>query len=155
MNKRFLKIISKFPEDLRLRILNLSNFDQRRDFHPEGDVLTHTSIVFSRLEKHNDIDLLLAAIFHDIGKDVTAGIHPKKGHITHFGHEKASAQIVLDNTDLIKNLGGDVDIIHDIVRHHMRIKIIDQMGDKKRNKMLNMKCFNKLVKFSEADHGGF
>ena len=155
MNKRFLKIISKFPEDLRLRILNLSNFDQRRDFHPEGDVLTHTSIVFSRLEKYNDIDLLLAAIFHDIGKDVTAGTHPIKGHITHYGHEKVSAQIVLDNENLINDLGGDIYIIHDIVRNHMRIKLIDQMGDKKRNKMLNMSCFNKLIKFSDADHGGF
>jgi poly(A) polymerase len=155
MNKRFLKIISKFPEDLRLRILNLKNFDQRRDFHPEGDVLTHTSVVFSRLEKHNDIDLLLSAIFHDIGKDVTAGIHPKKGHITHFGHEKISAQIVLDNNDLIQSLGGDVNMVHDIVRNHMKLKIMDQMGDKKRNKMLNMDCFDKLVKFGEADHGGF
>jgi tRNA nucleotidyltransferase (CCA-adding enzyme) len=155
MNKRFLKIISKFPEDLRLRILNLKNFDQRRDFHPEGDVLTHTSIVFSRLEKFNDIDLLLAAIFHDIGKDITAGIHPKKGHITHFGHEKISAQIVLDNSDLIKNLGGDVNMVHDIIRNHMKIKIIDQMGEKKQNKLKNMACFDKLIKFSKEDHGGW
>ena len=29
-------------------------------------------------------------MFHDIGKDETAGIHPKKGHITHYGHEKVS-----------------------------------------------------------------
>ena len=101
MTNKFDDIINKFPSDLKNRILNLKNVDQRRDFHPEGDVLTHTSIVFSRLEKFNDIDLLLAAIFHDIGKDITAGIHPKKGHITHFGHEKISAQIVLDNSDSV------------------------------------------------------
>jgi seryl-tRNA synthetase len=30
-----------------------------------------------------------------IGKDETAGIHPKKGHFTHYGHEHVSAKLVI------------------------------------------------------------
>ena len=37
----------------------------------------------------------------------------------------------------------------------MKIKIIDQMGEKKQNKLKNMACFDKLIKFSKEDHGGW
>ena len=151
----FFDILDKFPTDLRDRVLNLSNCDQRRDKHPEGDVLTHTMVVFSRLQDLNDMGMLLSAIFHDIGKDVTASTHPKKGHITHFGHEKVSAQLVLDNADLIASFGCDVNRVHCIVKNHMRIKFMDDMKPSKQQAMRDMAFFNDLVTFNKADKGGF
>ena len=73
------------------RVYNLKNFGQRLDKHPEGNVLKHTITVVNRSIKEDDIDIgSNATMFHDIGKDETNGIHPKKGHITHYGHEKVS-----------------------------------------------------------------
>ena len=83
MTNKFDNIINKFPSDLKNRILNLKNVDQRRDFHPEGDVLTHTKVVFDRLtDTTDDIDILLAAIFHDVGKDSTTAINPRMKYST-------------------------------------------------------------------------
>ena len=84
---------SDLLNDLKKRVYNLKNYDQRRDKHPEGNVLKHTIAVTNRALRTGDIDFALAALFHDIGKDETAGIHPKHGYITHWGHEKVSAKI--------------------------------------------------------------
>ena len=156
MTNKFDNIINKFPSDLKNRILNLKNVDQRRDFQPEGDVLTHTKVVFDRLtDTTDDIDILLAAIFHDIGKDSTSAINPKTGKLSAIGHEKVSASLVNFHQDVIKDLGGDPQMVHDIVLNHMRIRQIDKMRPFKQDKLRSMNCFDKLNKFSQADFGGF
>lgn len=156
MTNKFDDIINKFPSDLKNRILNLKNVDQRRDFHPEGDVLTHTKVVFDRLtDTTDDIDILLAAIFHDIGKDSTSAINPKTGKLSAIGHEKVSASLVNFHQDVIKDLGGDPQMVHDIVLNHMKIHQIDKMRPFKQDKFRNMNFFDKLNKFSQADFGGF
>ena len=103
----------------------------------------------------DDIDILLAAILHDIGKDSTTGINPKTGKLSAIGHEKVSASLVNFHTDVIKNLGGDPQMVHDIVLNHMRIRQINDMRPFKQNKFRDMDCFDKLNKFSQADFGGF
>ena len=75
----FKSLFNKMPPQLQKRVYNLKNFGQRLDKHPEGNVLKHTIMVVNRSIKDDDIDIAIAAMFHDIGKDVTAGIHPKKG----------------------------------------------------------------------------
>ena len=77
--KKFRDIYDALPSDLKKRVMNLKNFDQRRDAHPEGNVLKHTIAVTNRALKTGDIDFALSALFHDIGKDSTAALHPKKG----------------------------------------------------------------------------
>ena len=156
MTDKFDNIINKFPSDLKKRILNLKNVDQRRDFHPEGDVLTHTKLVFNRLaDVTDDIDILLAAIFHDIGKDSTTAINPKTGKLSAIGHEKVSASLVNFHQDVVKDFGGDPQMVHDIVLNHMRIHQINDMRPFKQDKFRSIACFDKLDKFSQADFGGF
>ena len=152
--KKFRDIYDALPSDLKKRVYNLKNFDQRRDAHPEGNVLKHTIAVTNRALKTGDIDFALSALFHDIGKDSTAKIHPKKGFWTHYGHEKVSAQLVLKHKKWIQSMGGDVDDIHYIVKQHMRMKVFDKMKWTKQDKMRKDKAFGKLQKFTKFDRGG-
>ena len=134
---------------------NLKNYDQRRDKHPEGNVLKHTIAVTNRALKTGDIDFALAALFHDIGKDETAGIHPKHGYITHWGHEHVSAKLVKKYAKWIKSMGGNVLDIYWIVKQHMRMKVFDKMRWEKQEKMKKFRAFGKLKKFSkDFDRGG-
>ena len=66
---KFKDIYNALPSDLKKRVYNLKKYDQRRDKHPEGNVLKHTIAVTNRALKTGDIDFALAALFHDIGKD--------------------------------------------------------------------------------------
>jgi tRNA nucleotidyltransferase/poly(A) polymerase len=153
--KKFKDIFNALPSDLKKRVYNLKNYDQRRDAHPEGNVLKHTIAVTNRALKTGDIDFALSALFHDIGKDETAGIHPKKGHITHYGHEHVSAKLVKKHARWIKSMGGNTVDIYYIVKQHMRMKVFDKMKWHKQEKMKKFRAFDKLKKFSkDFDKGG-
>jgi len=150
----FKSLFKKMPSDLQKRVYNLKNFGQRIDKHPEGNVLKHTITVVNRSIKEDDIDIAIAAMFHDIGKDETAGIHPKKGHITHFGHEKVSANLVKKYRDWIKSVGGNPANVYYIVKNHMRFKQLDNMRIQKVMKLKAFRAFDKLGKFSKHDRSG-
>ena len=150
----FKSLFKKMPSDLQKRVYNLKNFGQRIDKHPEGNVLKHTITVVNRSIKEDDIDIAIAAMFHDIGKDETAGIHPKKGHITHFGHEKVSAGLVKKYRDWIKSVGGNPANVYYIVKNHMRFKQLDNMRIQKVMKLKAFRAFDKLGKFSKHDRSG-
>ena len=143
------------PSDLQKRVYNLKNFGQRADKHPEGNVLKHTITVVNRSIKEDDIDIAIAAMFHDIGKDETAGIHPKKGHITHYGHEKVSAGLVKKYKKWIESVGGNTaKNVYYIVRNHMKYKQLSDMRPKKADKVKSFRAFDKLGKFSKHDRSG-
>jgi len=153
--KTFRDLWDKMPRDLKQLVYNLKHQGQRKDKHPEGNVLKHTIIVTRRALKTGDIDLALAAIFHDIGKSATAGIHPKKGHITHFGHEKVSSELVKKYSKWIKTMGGNPDDVHYIVSQHMRMKVFKDMRPKKQEKFKSHRLHGKLTHFAtKIDKGG-
>jgi hypothetical protein len=150
----FKSLFKKMPPQLQKRVYNLKNFGQRLDKHSEGNVLKHTIMVVNRSIKEDDIDIAIAAMFHDIGKDETAGIHPKKGHITHFGHEKVSAMLSKKYHKWIQSVGGNTANVYYIVKNHMKFKQLDNMGIKKVMKLKAFRAFDKLSKFSKHDRGG-
>jgi len=81
--------------------------EQEHDHHPEGDVYTHLMQTVNRAFKEtHDIDLILAALLHDVGKQV----------ITH-GHEEQSVEML---KDLVSPK------VLWLIEHHMRVwKYID------------------------------
>jgi len=150
----FKSLLLKMPEDLQDRVRKLWSRKQRLDKHPEGNVLKHTIVVVNRAIEDDDIDIALAALFHDIGKDETEGIHPKKGHITHFGHEKVSADLVDQFSKEIEKIGGNPTAVEYIVRNHMKYKQLSDMRPAKQDKLKADPSFEKLGKFSRHDRGG-
>ena len=155
MPKTFRDIWEKMPKDLKKTVYALKDQGQRKDTHPEGNVLKHTIIVTRRALATGDIDLALAAIFHDIGKSTTAGVHPKKGHVTHYGHEKDSAELVKKYSRWITSMGGDPEDVLFIVKQHMKMKVFKDMSIKKREKLQKNRAFGKLKHFSDKiDKGG-
>ena len=152
--KKFKDIYNALPSDLKKRVYNLKNYDQRRDAHPEGNVLKHTIAVTNRALKTGDIDFALSALFHDIATDSTAKLHPKKGFWTHYGHEHVSAKLVKKYRKWIISMGGNPLDIYWIVKQHLRMKVFDKMKWTKQAKMKKFRAFDKLKKFTTFDKGG-
>jgi hypothetical protein len=153
----FSEIYTIVPVGIRELLDKCENTPQSPKWHPEGpdekvphNVLVHTKIVYERARRTGDLNLTLAALFHDLGKVRTTKLN-KVGGWSAYGHEFVSAGIVNDNRGWIALMGGDPDEVHAIVKDHMRIKLMDQMRKPKRDDFLRNPYFSKLEKFTELD----
>ena len=149
----FRDIYKLLPKDLKERVYNLWKIPQRKDFHPEGNTLKHVITVVERAIRTGDIDLVLTALFHDIGKDETFA-YSSKGMPTAHNHEKVSRTLVKDSREWIKDMGGNPVVIYYLVSQHMRVKRIDIMRKSKQDFLRKNPNFDKLNKFKHLDRGG-
>jgi hypothetical protein len=65
----------------RMLLLPLENVRESRAYHPEGDVLYHSLQVFelAREQRAYDVEFLLAALLHDVGKGIDRAHHVEAG----------------------------------------------------------------------------
>ena len=149
--KSFDQIFKMLPMKQQDMLKSLEQIRERPDHHPESNALIHVKIVTERCIQTGDIDLVLAAIFHDIFKFKLNQINEKTGWPTARDHEKEAAMMVIDESDLIKSFGADPGTVAGICLHHMRIKNFSEMKKSKREHMKAQPFFNKLIVFALAD----
>lgn len=149
-------LIPLMPNSLRFNIFESRKIMQNPEWHPEGDVYTHSKIVTNRCHKNfRNINLILAGVFHDLGKiDVTV-FNEEKNTFSAHGHEELSLMYIEQNIKWIKWMGGNPKKISYIVKNHMRIKFMDEMKPKKRKNFMKEKWFHLVEKFATCDKGGF
>ncbi len=65
----------------RLLLLPLEKVRQSPTHHPEGDVLYHSLQVFelARAQRPYDVEFMLAALLHDVGKGIDPHDHVAAG----------------------------------------------------------------------------
>jgi HD superfamily phosphodiesterase len=81
-------------------LLALDGVAQPPRYHPEGDALFHSLQVFEHARgETDDPDLLIAALFHDVGKSIDGATHDEVG------------------ADLLEGLVNDRAVW--LVRHHL------------------------------------
>lgn len=146
---------NKCPKKLQMLIDATKGVKQSNVWHLEGDVYIHIVLVVNRLAKtYNSINLILAGLFHDLGKTTTTKWNETKNDWVAPGHEDESVLIVDEFKDWIESEGGDFKTVREIVEHHMKIKFLDNF--RLQNKMLFMESpyMEDILKFNSADYGG-
>jgi len=101
--------------------------------------------------------MIMAALFHDLGKMDVYAINPKTGQPTAYGHEDKSADYVDQFKEWISSFEGtDVDEIKYLVKNHMKVKpsTWNQMKDKKKEPIQSHPAFDKLMGFTDKLDGG-
>ena len=112
MNRHFYTFaenLNLMPIDLQKVFANCEGTPQSGIWHPEApqekiphNVLAHIKIVYNRAVESNDIDLIFAALFHDLGKAFTTELN-KKGNWSAHGHEQVSCEILKKYRNWIEN----------------------------------------------------
>lgn len=124
-DNKFIEILGRDRIALYFTCLKkCQGIEQMEKHHPEGDVLNHSLQCFHwACKEANDIDLVLAALLHDIGK-----IENSKGH------EKIAIKW-LRGVCTVKTLW--------LIEHHMRIwdLLLGQMKRKKKVEYLIGHCW--------------
>jgi len=139
------------PKEIKEYIDKCKKTEQSVIWHPEGNVYNHISIVYNRAKKTGDIDLALAAFFHDLGKVDTTKPN-KHGGLSAIGHENVSAKLVERYQKWVKDLGANPQRVYYIVKQHMRIKQYNNMRSNKKQALKDHKYFNDLLKFTDFDN---
>lgn len=139
------------PEEIKQYFDKAKTTLQSKRWHPETTVKNHIVIVFNRAKRSGDINMMLAALFHDLGKMTTTHFKEPDSWSSH-GHEFASVKLVEKYRDWIEELGANYDIVHFIVKEHMRAKLINDMRPSKRNALMTHPFYPFVEKFAEFDN---
>lgn len=127
----------------------LMEYPQDPKWHPEGDVYKHTKLVIDEL-KNESTELLLAGLFHDIGKAKTTIIE-SDGRIRTPGHAKVGAEMTRDIMRRLKFSNDITKYVSELVYSHMSIKHFDDMRKANKKKFIYREDFQDLRKLTIAD----
>jgi hypothetical protein len=153
------ELIKSLPNELKNLLFSQWKAKQNPKWHPEGNTLKHIVVVVKRAYEHypDDPNMIMAALFHDLGKVDTYKINPKTGQPTAYGHEDVSTDYVETFRDWIDSYEGtDIGEIKYLVKNHMKVKpsTWDAMRDTKKEPIQKHPAFNKLMGFTDNLDGG-
>lgn len=153
------ELISVLPLELKELLFKQWGAKQNPEWHPEGNTLKHILIVLKRAYHFypDDPNMIMAALFHDLGKMETYDINPKTGKPTAYGHENVSTMYVNKFKDWISSFDGtDIEEIKYLVSNHMKVKpsTWDKMRDIKKEPIQSHQSFDKLKGFTDKLDGG-
>lgn len=119
-------------------LLPLENVKQDPKYHPEGDVLYHSLQVFDLAQEaiSYDVEFLLAALLHDVGKGIDPNDHVSAGL-------EALSGFITDRTAWL-------------IKHHMDThRILDgTLGARAHRRLMNHESYDELILLGECDRAG-
>ncbi|MEO8028423.1 MAG: CCA tRNA nucleotidyltransferase [Bryobacteraceae bacterium] len=119
----------------------MQGVEQPPEFHPEGDVWTHTLLMFDLLEGSPTATLAMGVLLHDVGKPGTFRRAPDR--IRFDGHVEKGLEIADAILKRLKFSGEEIAEITALIENHMRWSHIRQM------KQSTLKRFMRLPHFGE------
>ena len=120
-------------------VARMKGVEQPPQFHPEGDVWTHTLIMLEGLVDPSPT-LAMGVLLHDVGKPPT---FRRAERIRFDGHVEAGIEIAHDILTRLRFSGDEVKQIEALVANHMKF------GDATRMKESTLKRFLRLPDFDE------
>lgn len=113
----FIKIlfVTGLVQECIPEIFPMLKCEQSPEYHPEGDVITHTLLM---LKPNASTIMAWAALLHDVGKPVDRVVD-HSGKTTFFGHNETGADIAMDILVRLKFSNDDIDTITALIRNHM------------------------------------
>lgn len=106
--------------------------EQPPEFHPEGDVFTHTVLALGHLRNPSP-ELALATLLHDVGKPPTM---TRTDRIRFNGHDEVGAQMTETICRRLRCSNEQMDRVVSLVRNHLRTKDLPKMRQAKAARFL-------------------
>lgn len=140
-----------FPE-----VKKLQEVRQDPIHHPEGNAYIHTMQVMDRISESDKrkLELLVAALLHDLGKITRSTEDPETKRIHAKGHEEESERMAKDILHKYKFTSNEIKNILTIVKHHMKPHmLVNENAMKLRNKHKLMRDICTTKNMMKDPHG--
>jgi poly(A) polymerase len=117
---------------------------QPPEFHPEGDVWTHTLLMLENLPPRSPITLAWGVLLHDVGKPPTFRSKEETGDRIRFdGHAEIGARMAAEICKRLRFSVSDTEQIESLIANHLRFKDVFRM------RPATLKRFVRLPEFRE------
>jgi poly(A) polymerase len=122
-------------------VARMKGVEQPPQFHPEGDVWTHTLLLLDQLQPDCPLTLAWGALLHDVGKPATFKRAPDR--IRFDGHVEVGVAIAAEICRRMRFSNEETGQILELIENHMRFM------DAQRMKASTLKRFFRLEGFEE------
>jgi poly(A) polymerase len=135
-------LVEILPEVARMK-----GVEQPPEYHPEGDVWTHTMLMLGQL-RQAPLDLAWGCLLHDVGKPPTQTFEDR---IRFSGHEKVGAGIARQILERLRYPKELVERIVWLVSQHMRFKDAEKMSEATFRRFVRQPGFGTLLELYRID----
>jgi poly(A) polymerase len=129
----------------------MKGVEQGKDFHPEGDVFTHTMLALGHVD-HSPMrgeTLALGVLLHDVAKRECAAV--RDGKITFYGHTERGAEMAREICRRLRRPGAVGDRVAWLVADHLRLVNAPQMRLATLKKFLRQEGIEELLELCRID----
>jgi poly(A) polymerase len=134
-------------------IAAMKGVEQPPQYHPEGDVFTHTLLLLEKLSPggNGSISKTLAwgALLHDVGKPPTFRVAPDR--IRFDGHVEVGVKMAAEICRRLRFSNHETDQILALVDNHMRFGDVQRMKQSTLKKFLRLSAFDEHLELHRID----
>ena len=133
-------------------VARMKGVEQPHQFHPEGDVWTHTLLMLEKLPAGAAPALAWGVLLHDVGKPPT--FRPPAGpndRIRFDEHVEVGVRIAEAICSRFRFSNDDAQQIAALVANHMRFKDVPQMRDSTRKRFARLPHFEQHLELHRLD----
>lgn len=134
-------------------VRDLIGCEQPPQFHPEGDVFTHTSIMLDMLEPNPSLTLVLSVLLHDIGKPATYTYDPEEDRIRFNGHDGLGAEMSEQILKRLKYSNDTIEAVIPMVANHMNFMNVTVMKKSKLKRFMARPTYQDEMQLHRVDCG--
>lgn len=124
--------------------------DQPPEWHPEGDVFTHTMIMLDMLAPDAPIELCLAVLLHDIAKPPCRTVDPD-GRIRFNGHDALGAEMAETILRRLRYPNHVIDEAVAMVARHMQFMNVRKMRVARLKRFMAVPTFEREMELHRVD----
>ncbi|MEM6915018.1 MAG: CCA tRNA nucleotidyltransferase [Verrucomicrobiota bacterium] len=132
-------------------IMALQGCEQPPQWHPEGDVFTHTRRMLGLLPEEASLPLVLSTLFHDIAKPATFEYDEEEDRIRFNGHDKLGAQMTREILNRFKYSNQVIEFTTGAVAVHMKFKDVAEMRQSTLKRFLARENFADELELHRVD----
>ncbi len=133
--------------DILPEVAAMKGVEQPREFHPEGDVWTHTLLMLEGLQAPTPA-LALGVLLHDVGKPGTFRVADR---IRFNGHVELGEQIARGILNRLRFSNAETEQVIALIANHMRFKHVHEMRESTLKRMLRMNRFEEHLELHRLD----
>jgi poly(A) polymerase len=125
----------------------MKGVEQPPEFHPEGDVWTHTLMMLEGLRSPS-LALALGVLLHDVGKPPTFRVADR---IRFDGHAEVGARMAVQILARLRCSNQEIQQVESLVANHLRFKDVRRMRESTLKRFLRQEGFPEHLELHRLD----